>query len=137
MLYWLVFALLPPPLSQQQLQRLLLYLLHRQQSLQPRHLPRLPWQHLLHDPPLPAWHCPQLPAALLSFARRSWWPGAEPAGQLPIAVWLKRSTRFHRSEEHTSELQSPVHLVCRLLLEKKKRRRRTQQLLRPRSVGIR
>src|SRR5438876_4013819 len=28
-----------------------------------------------------------------------------------------------RSEEHTSELQSPVHLVCRLLLEKKKRSR--------------
>src|SRR5258708_27935934 len=27
-----------------------------------------------------------------------------------------------RSEEHTSELQSPDHLVCRLLLEKKKRR---------------
>src|SRR5258708_28077599 len=26
-----------------------------------------------------------------------------------------------RSEEHTSELQSPDHLVCRLLLEKKKR----------------
>src|SRR4051794_41964176 len=26
-----------------------------------------------------------------------------------------------RSEEHTSELQSPVHIVCRLLLEKKKR----------------
>src|SRR5690348_17587113 len=32
-----------------------------------------------------------------------------------------------RSEEHTSELQSPVHLVCRLLLEKKKQR--TQQQL--------
>src|SRR5438876_6003175 len=29
--------------------------------------------------------------------------------------------RLGRSEEHTSELQSPVHLVCRLLLEKKKR----------------
>src|SRR5947208_3040252 len=28
----------------------------------------------------------------------------------------------HRSEEHTSELQSPDHLVCRLLLEKKKKR---------------
>src|SRR6266487_6785377 len=27
-----------------------------------------------------------------------------------------------RSEEHTSELQSPVHLVCRLLLEKKNRK---------------
>src|SRR5690348_17959778 len=30
-----------------------------------------------------------------------------------------------RSEEHTSELQSPVHLVCRLLLEKKKNYRTT------------
>src|SRR5258708_18723415 len=29
-------------------------------------------------------------------------------------------TVFSRSEEHTSELQSPDHLVCRLLLEKKK-----------------
>src|SRR5256885_8843441 len=28
---------------------------------------------------------------------------------------------FHRSEEHTSELQSPCNLVCRLLLEKKKK----------------
>ena len=28
-----------------------------------------------------------------------------------------------RSEEHTSELQSPMYLVCRLLLEKKKRMR--------------
>src|SRR5690348_17660220 len=32
----------------------------------------------------------------------------------------ERHTRKGRSEEHTSELQSPVHLVCRLLLEKKK-----------------
>src|SRR5690348_17637738 len=30
-------------------------------------------------------------------------------------------SRKARSEEHTSELQSPVHLVCRLLLEKKKK----------------
>src|SRR2546429_4786195 len=30
-----------------------------------------------------------------------------------------------RSEEHTSELQSRLHLVCRLLLEKKKKKRRT------------
>src|SRR5256885_5720751 len=29
-------------------------------------------------------------------------------------------TFWHRSEEHTSELQSPCNLVCRLLLEKKK-----------------
>src|SRR3989454_3988183 len=30
-----------------------------------------------------------------------------------------------RSEEHTSELQSPCNLVCRLLLEKKKKRHKT------------
>src|SRR5437762_8182625 len=30
-----------------------------------------------------------------------------------------------RSEEHTSELQSPMYLVCRLLLEKKKRKKKT------------
>src|SRR6185436_12153802 len=35
--------------------------------------------------------------------------------------WLRWSHRSRlRSEEHTSELQSPDHLVCRLLLEKKK-----------------
>src|SRR5258708_23260829 len=32
-----------------------------------------------------------------------------------------------RSEEHTSELQSPDHLVCRLLLEKKKKTKRCKQ----------
>src|SRR5438876_5549372 len=32
-----------------------------------------------------------------------------------------KTRRHRRSEEHTSELQSPVHLVCRLLLEKKKK----------------
>src|SRR5438552_14617634 len=32
--------------------------------------------------------------------------------------------RTKRSEEHTSELQSPDHLVCRLLLEKKKKKRK-------------
>src|SRR2546426_2594311 len=31
----------------------------------------------------------------------------------------------HRSEEHTSELQSPCNLVCRLLLEKKKKKTST------------
>src|SRR5205807_9413834 len=35
----------------------------------------------------------------------------------------ERSDRLRRSEEHTSELQSPCNLVCRLLLEKKKTRR--------------
>src|SRR5256885_8350860 len=34
----------------------------------------------------------------------------------------RRNTHESRSEEHTSELQSPCNLVCRLLLEKKKNR---------------
>src|SRR5438309_7941548 len=34
---------------------------------------------------------------------------------------LRKSPAFTRSEEHTSELQSQFHLVCRLLLEKKKK----------------
>src|SRR5207244_13607927 len=36
---------------------------------------------------------------------------------------LHRGHAPRRSEEHTSELQSPDHLVCRLLLEKKKTRK--------------
>src|SRR5258708_33140791 len=37
--------------------------------------------------------------------------------------WTMYSSRSSpRSEEHTSELQSPDHLVCRLLLEKKKKK---------------
>src|SRR5258708_31422301 len=41
-----------------------------------------------------------------------------------LTIPKKKSAEFNRqvrSEEHTSELQSPDHLVCRLLLEKKKR----------------
>src|SRR5690348_17426434 len=37
------------------------------------------------------------------------------------AMHLGEASIQERSEEHTSELQSPVHLVCRLLLEKKKK----------------
>src|SRR5258708_31830215 len=39
------------------------------------------------------------------------------------AAQREREVPGPRSEEHTSELQSPDHLVCRLLLEKKKKRR--------------
>src|SRR5690348_17926385 len=46
--------------------------------------------------------------------------------------WCGISPR--RSEEHTSELQSPVHLVCRLLLEKKKQR--LQRLRHPSAVEL-
>src|SRR3990170_8147032 len=40
-----------------------------------------------------------------------------------------------RSEEHTSELQSPDHLVCRLLLEKKKKQNTQHQLTQCQSIG--
>src|SRR5690348_18164009 len=46
---------------------------------------------------------------------------AIPLARSGIAAPGARSRRGERSEEHTSELQSPVHLVCRLLLEKKKK----------------
>src|SRR5256885_13122979 len=45
--------------------------------------------------------------------------------RMQMTEGLGASTRgIERSEEHTSELQSPCNLVCRLLLEKKKRVRR-------------
>src|SRR5258708_16044648 len=40
---------------------------------------------------------------------------------LEVRTWVPSEIGL-RSEEHTSELQSPDHLVCRLLLEKKKQR---------------
>src|SRR5687768_18113432 len=42
---------------------------------------------------------------------------------------VDRHDRHARSEEHTSELQSRLHLVCRLLLEKKKQNNTTKKLL--------
>src|SRR5258708_31037182 len=40
------------------------------------------------------------------------------------------AVHFQRSEEHTSELQSPDHLVCRLLLEKKKKKNQIKMTIR-------
>src|SRR5690625_6960858 len=37
----------------------------------------------------------------------------------PVSIWFDMLMDEERSEEHTSELQSRGHLVCRLLLEKK------------------
>src|SRR5690625_5609698 len=47
-------------------------------------------------------------------------PRLLPADALLAGDGRRRRSRPHRSEEHTSELQSRGHLVCRLLLEKKK-----------------
>src|SRR5258708_27105448 len=43
-------------------------------------------------------------------------------GEPAAVVHHAHGDRGRRSEEHTSELQSPDHLVCRLLLEKKKKK---------------
>src|SRR2546422_2544532 len=54
-------------------------------------------------------------------ARRSGWPSRTSASWSPKAWDEEAPARRPRSEEHTSELQSRLHLVCRLLLEKKKK----------------
>src|SRR2546429_7384643 len=59
------------------------------------------------------------------------WPSSRPRVRRPWTRRLRRgcaragpspSPSPSRSEEHTSELQSRLHLVCRLLLEKKKKK---------------
>src|SRR5438552_5463757 len=57
-------------------------------------------------------------------ARRA---GRAPEMPGPPRLWLRHQPHapLSRSEEHTSELQSPDHLVCRLLLEKKKKTKKT------------
>src|SRR2546426_5404733 len=42
--------------------------------------------------------------------------------EVPLRHGATTGNLAHRSEEHTSELQSPCNLVCRLLLEKKKKK---------------
>src|SRR5437764_6608586 len=55
-------------------------------------------------------HLPEITGETLLEEHRAWWKQHGEA--------LARNVR---SEEHTSELQSPMYLVCRLLLEKKKK----------------
>src|SRR5258708_31837520 len=55
---------------------------------------------------------------VLAGTRRRRWALGSGLTALYLLLQLARS---QRSEEHTSELQSPDHLVCRLLLEKKKK----------------
>src|SRR5258708_31775412 len=61
-------------------------------------------------------------ATLLPHSANSWLTAARADSRLGsragCSFWSASYTS--RSEEHTSELQSPDHLVCRLLLEKKK-----------------
>src|SRR5256885_6783786 len=58
------------------------------------------------------------------FRSRAWWSTISEAVLRAAARMRDRQPAWsrRRSEEHTSELQSPCNLVCRLLLEKKKKR---------------
>src|SRR5258708_16896374 len=59
-------------------------------------------------------------AQVASVAERCTTSCSSTATSAVTPVFSRASTSTKRSEEHTSELQSPDHLVCRLLLEKKK-----------------
>src|SRR2546426_1960930 len=76
----------------------------------------------LHDA-LPIWRRPQARARLRRRGR-----------ELPHESRRRVGDRQFRSEEHTSELQSPCNLVCRLLLEKKKKTTKTMTLHTPNAV---
>src|SRR5438552_14216879 len=76
------------------------------------------------------------------FRSHGYLPGDRTLGVMPLyhTMGLHSLVAMHhvggcfvsmRSEEHTSELQSPDHLVCRLLLEKKTNRDKSQPRLRP------
>src|SRR2546422_3269367 len=54
-------------------------------------------------------------------------PGATVNAALVVPVTPVALAASVRSEEHTSELQSRLHLVCRLLLEKKKKHKQTAE----------
>src|ERR1039457_7400367 len=55
--------------------------------------------------------------------------GMDPAQMEGYLTYYYEYHFLYRSEEHTSELQSPCNLVCRLLLEKKNTENRTSMLL--------
>src|SRR5258708_40299769 len=76
----------------------------------------------LHDA-LPIWSSAPAASRRRSASR---WRRSAPASRRAMrnsSSWATQSISRRRSEEHTSELQSPDHLVCRLLLEKKKKKK--------------
>src|SRR5439155_25476168 len=77
----------------------------------------------LHDA-LPIFPLSSLSAQAQAAARRTSGSSSASLSRRVSAVMRdSRSARASRSEEHTSELQSRGHLVCRLLLEKKKKKK--------------
>src|SRR5256885_13040750 len=79
----------------------------------------------LHDALPISSQAPPFPA---SRSPRSWTAPSPGAAQRSRREAPRASAR---SEEHTSELQSPCNLVCRLLLEKKKKKEQMFELMHP------
>src|SRR2546422_4744377 len=71
----------------------------------------------------------RLADAVAVVAEHMW---AAQQGVAALDIRWDEGPNAQRSEEHTSELQSRLHLVCRLLLEKKKKKYRTQDSTRER-----
>src|SRR5689334_24844593 len=76
----------------------------------------------LHDA-LPIYRAVKPHSSSFSSARSRWTAGVRKSFSIRSASSNRSSRRKRRSEEHTSELQSQFHLVCRLLLEKKNQQR--------------
>src|SRR5260370_3988123 len=69
---------------------------------------------------------PELPDDVVVGTRARYVEAYERITEQPFEEWLRLNSR---SEEHTSELQSHLNLVCRLLLEKKKQLRAMARIL--------
>src|SRR5687768_18091102 len=64
----------------------------------------------------------QVPSEIFAFGEIGNFDGIkDDIGRINDFEFLRAAGAIPRSEEHTSELQSRLHLVCRLLLEKKKK----------------
>src|SRR2546422_8463451 len=77
--------------------------------------------------PTPVWHALNTSRRAFSVSPKTSWTSSRPSSPPPARSSTNENSglfllRTPRSEEHTSELQSRLHLVCRLLLEKKKKK---------------
>src|SRR6266487_1540234 len=81
-----------------------------------RKLTKVELDHALLDAHRHTW------SILRDLTPKQWRVQYDPGINPPL--WEYGHVAWFRSEEHTSELQSPVHLVCRLLLEKKKKKKK-------------
>src|SRR5207244_12701873 len=91
-------------------------------SASPQHLPSFPTRRS-SDLQEPRMHRPQRESGAAYPVRQGGAIERDALACIDLRLTIERCVIgiFGRSEEHTSELQSPDHLVCRLLLEKKKK----------------